>query len=154
MLREVRGFVCLVVALGFILRILSEGPLEKSYWNSHFDYSKSLDLRKQAILETDLFRCDSFVSEGTPEKISWKCKTKVSGVIWIPNRQVFHDKRRLLVSFTDSLGILYAFPYSKRKLLSLCTSANIDTFGEVNESGMSILPKDYVFVAINNCLNL
>ena len=144
----------LVIELGRVSGELHFDSIENKYWNSHFDYTRYQDVRKQSIVETDIFLCESFASEDEKISISWRCLTKVSGVIWKPNKKLFQDQQRLLISITDTLGTLYAIPYRKKKLLSLCTSGSIQVYGELNERGECILPKDFQFIVVNDCLNI
>ncbi|KAH8582865.1 uncharacterized protein ELE39_002993 [Cryptosporidium sp. chipmunk genotype I] len=127
--------------------------IQSNYWNSHFPYVKSIRPGETTELETDLFKCNTKLRDEKTMRISWECTTKIQNVIWIPNRNTLNNKNKFLISFTDSLGTLYAFPYSQKKLLNLCTSTSIDIFGEFSEKGIAILPKNFKFLAINECIN-
>lgn len=128
-------------------------PIQKNYWNSHFPKIESIKPGEITKLETDIFKCHSKLKNEKTMSISWECTTKIHNVIWIPNKKTLEDRRRFVISFTDSLGTLYTFPYSQKKLLSLCTSTSIDVFGKFNEKGIAILPKDFTFLTINECIN-
>ncbi|OII73320.1 uncharacterized protein cubi_02532 [Cryptosporidium ubiquitum] len=133
--------------------LTSDQYIQSNYWNSYFPKLKSTKLADLTQLETDIFKCHSKLKDQKTMRISWQCITKIHNVLWIPNKKTLGDRKRFLISFTDTLGTLYAFPYSQKKLLNLCTSTSIDVFGQFNEKGVAILPKDFTFLTINECIN-
>ena len=127
--------------------------LRKRYWNAFFGDFKFENDMENVQVETDVFRCYSLRKEYSKSKsISWICETKVHNVIWIPNKKL--NENKYIVSMTDSLGEIYAVPYGIRKLLSICTSGNIEVFGEYRERNSILLTKNFVFLKINDCLNV
>lgn len=130
-----------------------DGLVQSSYWNSYFPHVSSIKQGETVELETDLFQCSSKLRDEKTMRISWKCKTKVPNVVWIPNKRVLDDRKRFVISFTDALGTLYSVPYPRKKILNLCTSTSVDIFGEFDNSGVAILPKDFTFIKVNECIN-
>ncbi|KAK9172232.1 Uncharacterized protein cmbei_6004010 [Cryptosporidium meleagridis] len=140
-------------SLNLSLNSSSRQLIQNNYWNSHFPHIKPIKPRETTKLETALFKCQTKLKDEKTMRISWECFTKVHNVIWIPNKKALNEKKKYLISFTDSLGTLYTFPYSPKKLLNLCTSTSIDIFGNFSEKGIAILPKDFKFLTINECIN-
>ncbi|KAH7647834.1 hypothetical protein FG379_000460 [Cryptosporidium bovis] len=145
-------FICsiLLMILHLVGRKQCTDLLKAKYWNSFFtdiDLGKNIE---DAQVETDIFRCYPFKSENGVNAISWKCDTKLSNVIWIPNKRLSENK--YIVSMTDSLGEIYSVPYGIKKLLSICTSGNIEVFGEYMENNAIVLKKNFTFIKINDCI--